>query len=333
MSTVKLGLIGLGEWPRQAYLPVLKSLDAAEVCAVAARSAATQQFAREQFGDGVALYGDYHDLLQDDAVEAVLVALPNTLHAEGTLAAVTSGKHVFYEPPLGHTAEEIDRALGAMRACDRVVQADFELRYLPVIDQVRQLVASRAIGDPLMARVRLWADWGYGGGAWSQNPEDEGFFPWLSCWYLDVLDCVFETPPLRASVVGGHAMNGRLLDHGWATLEYRDGQVGECEFSLVAVDGLEVRLLALGTKGELEADLITGRCRWRGADGAWQEATRPCSEPVHGFAGMRESIADFLAAVQEGRAAKADAEVAARVHQAMLLCAQAEADAYGGRTN
>ena len=63
------------------------------------------------------------------------------------------------------------------------------------------------------------------------------------------------------------------------------------------------------------------------------EPRRACSEPIHGSAGMRESIAGFLAAVQEGRAAKADAEVAARVHQAMLLCAQAEADACGGRTN
>ena len=62
MNPVKLGLIGLGEWPRQAYVPVLKELDTVRVCAVAAQSSATQEYAREQFGSQTAVYDDYRDL-------------------------------------------------------------------------------------------------------------------------------------------------------------------------------------------------------------------------------------------------------------------------------
>ena len=324
MNTIRLGLIGLGEWPRQAYVPVLKELADVEVCAVAARSDATRAFAREQFGDGIALYDGYAALLADGNVEAVTVALPNTLHAEATRAAVASGKHVFYEPPIGHTAAEIDGAVEAMRASRAVLQADLELRYLPVIDFVRELLASDAIGDAIMARVRLWADWGYGGGKWNQNPEDEGFFPWLGCWYLDVLDCVFSAEPVRANVIGGRAMNGRLTDHGWAALEYEGGRVGEFELSLVAVEGLEVGLNVLGTRGEIVADVVNGACRWRGKDGAWQEESRAATEPFCGFAGMRECMADFVTAIREGRPARADAEVSSRVHRAMLACAEAD---------
>ena len=326
MDTVKLGLVGLGEWPRVAYVPVLKELAAAEVAAVAARTAATQQFARERFGDSVTTYSDYHDLLKDDRVEAVMVALPNELHAEGIQAAAASGKHLFFEPPIGHTHEEVRRILALMSASSRVVQADFEVRYLPVMDFVRAQIVSAAIGDPLMAKVRLWANWGYGGGNWNQNPEKDGFFPWLGCWYLDLLDCVFAASPTRVNVTAGYAMNGRLMDHGWAALDYADGRLGEFEFSLVAVEGLTVSLTVLGTRGELDAELTTGRCRWRTKGSDWQEATHDCARPMHGFVGMRESIAGFLSAIQHGRPAEANVAVIRRVHEAMLACAQSEAE-------
>ena len=325
MDPVKLGLIGLGDWPRKAYVPVLKELDAARVHAVSVRSAASREYARRQFGD-VKLYEAYPDLLADDNVDAVLLALPNDVHNEAMHAAVASGKHVFYEPPIGHTEGELRRTFSAMAASDRVIQADLELRYLPVIDAVRGLVAAGTIGEVLMAKIRLWCDWGYGGGDWSQNPEEEGFFPWLGCWYLDVLDCVFEDPPLEAAVVGGHAANGRLMDHGWASLEYPGDRIGQFEFNLVAPAGLDIRLGVLGTGGEVEADLKSGQCRRRGTDGVWQEATYPASEPAHGFEGMRECIADFLDAVASGRRPKADVEVARRVHAAMLACARSEAE-------
>jgi len=326
MNPIKLGLIGLGEWPRQAYVPVLKQLDTVRVCAVAARTSSTQDYALEQFGSQTVIYDDYRYLLEDENVEAVTLALPNELHSEAMQAALASGKHVFYEPPIDHTEEGLRRTLSAMAASDRVIQADLELRYLPVIDAMGRLVASGTIGDVLMAKIRLWCNWGYGGGKWNRNPEEEGFFPWLGCWYLDVLDCVFESPPLTASVVGGHAANGRLMDHGWAMLEYPNGRIGQFEFNLVAVAGLDIRLSVLGTQGELEADLGSGHCRWRTADAAWQEAVHPASQPVHGFEGMRECLVDFLDAVGSNRAPKADVEVARRVHAAMLACARAEGE-------
>ena len=97
MKPIRLGLAGLGSWPRQAYLPVLKELDTAEVCAVAARSEGSRRFAVEQCGDAITLYDDYRALIEDEAVEAVLLALPNRFHVDGLQAAIGAGKHVFYE--------------------------------------------------------------------------------------------------------------------------------------------------------------------------------------------------------------------------------------------
>jgi len=326
MKSVNLGLIGLGGWPREAYVPVLKELSEVRVAAVAARSAATRRFAQEQFGRSVALYDSYEELLRDETVDAVMLALPNRFHAESLQAAAASGKHVFFEPPAGSTESDVRQTLAALSAAEGVVQCDLELRCLPVVDHVRELTAGGAIGDPLMAKIRLWADWGHGGGEWRVSPEEASFFPWLACWYLDLLDCVFEAEPVRAHVAGGYAMNGPMMDHGLAALEYPGGRVGEFEFSLVAVAGLDIELTVLGRGGELVADLVSGRCRRRGHDGVWEESMHDCSRPKHGFEGMRESIVDFVRAVREGRPPRADLAVTSRVHAAMLACAKSEAE-------
>jgi predicted dehydrogenase len=325
MNCVRLGLIGLGEWPRQAYVPVLKDIQSVDVCAVAAKSSATRQYARQQFGEKVVVYSDYHDLLEDPAVDAVTLAVPNPIHAEALDAAVSAGKHVFYEPPIAHSPEAILRILAAMAASERVIQPDLELRYLPVIRALGECLRAGTIGDPLMASVRLWCNWGYGGGRWNYNPQEEGFFPWLGCWYLDLLDCVFAAAPERATVTGGHAANGRLMDHGWVSLEYPAGRIGRFEFNLVAVSGLEVGLSVLGSGGELDADVIRGDLRWRGPDGASHEAANPASQPACGFVGMRECLSRFIESVCAGLPAEANIDVARRVHAAMVGCVQAEA--------
>jgi len=257
-------------------------------------------------------------------VQAVMIALPNHLHSEAIEAAAATGKHLFFEPPLGLTATEIRRALHALSFRGGVAQADMELRCLPVMDLVREQLQAETIGKPLMAKARLGCDWGYGGGEWVPEVESQGVFLWLGCWYLDLLDWVYKAAPTTASVVGGYAMNGRVMDYGCATLAFPDQRVGSFEFNLLAMEGTQITLWVAGTEGELEADLLSGGCRWRGRKQPWQEIRRPCSEPVHGFAGMRESISGFVTAVLHARRPRADVEACRRVHETALACTEAE---------
>jgi predicted dehydrogenase len=259
-------------------------------------------------------------------VEAVMIVTPNELHSRAVTTALQSGKHVFFEPPLGLNSDEISSALRVMAASPLVIQADLELRHVPVLKAVRKKVADGLLGDLHTAKVRLWCDWGYGGGKWLDEVERQGFWLWLSCWYLDVLDAVWGVAPVRVSVVGGQAMNRSLTDHGWATLTYPGGRIGCFEFSLVAMGGQETSLAIQGTAGELHADLWSGACRWRHRGGKWIEETIPCAQPPHGFAGMHESIASFLAAIAKSAPVKANLAIVRRIHQAALACAASEAE-------
>ena len=319
-----IGIIGFGQWARQAYAPLLDEMPQVRVVAVSARSHNTRELAKQTFGTGTNTFEDYHDLLSESTVDAVLIALPNSLHAPVLQAAARSKKHLFFEPPVAEDSETATHVLDALAASGCVVQADLELRYLPVMDDVLAYLQSGAIGEPLMAKIRLWCNWGYGGGAWYDEVQEQSFFLWLGCWYLDVLDCIFKQAAIQASVVGGRHSNGTLMDAGWASLVYSGGGIGQLEFNLVIPQETTIELTVACQSGEIVADLQNGKWRWRGETDDWNLEHTPASTPAYGFVGMRESLQGFLDTIHRGGKPRANVDVMRRIQHAAQLCAEAE---------
>jgi len=324
MEVIRIGLVGFGGWPQQAYAPLLKELPGVRVIAAAARSEQTRNLARETFGDDIAVTSDYRQVLEADDIDALMIALPNALHAEALLAAAKFNKHVFFEPPAANDPEMATRVLDTLEQCTGIVQADLELRCLPVLEAVRDQISGGIIGSPRMAKIRLWCDWGYQGGPWFKEAQGQSFFHWLGHWYLDVLDLIFGKPATRVTVLGGHASNGTLMDHGWVSLEYPGGLLGQFEFNLTLPQETVIEVNMACARGELWADLKTGKWKYRGEAGEWYEEHSPASEPVCGFEGMRESIYEFITAIRTSKPPRAGLEVARRVQLSAQLCVDAE---------
>ncbi len=319
-----IGIIGFGQWARQAYAPLLAEMPKVQVVAVSARSHTTRALAKQTLGPGTKTFEDYHDLLNDVTADAVLIALPNSLHPSALQAAAGSKKHLFFEPPVAANSETATHVLNVLAASGCVVQADLELRYLPVMDDILACLQSGAVGEPLMAKIRLWCNWGYTGGAWYDEVQGQSFFLWLGGWYLDVLDCIFKQNAIQASVVGGRHSNGTLMDAGWASLLYSSGGIGQIEFNLVVPQETAIELTVACRSGEIIADLQTGRWRWRGETGDWHLEHTPASTPTYGFVGMRESLRGFFDTIDAGGSPRANVDVMRRVQHAAQLCAEAE---------
>jgi predicted dehydrogenase len=81
---------------------------------------------------GAAAYGSYHDLLKMPEVEAVVICLPNALHAEVAVAALEQGKHVYLEKPLATSLDEAQRVVTAWRRAGVVGMIGFNYRFNPL---------------------------------------------------------------------------------------------------------------------------------------------------------------------------------------------------------
>ena len=97
--------------------------------------------------NGLALSANLQDALDDDDVQAVVLATPHTLHEEQILAAAVAGKHVFCEKPLALTRASAKRSVAACEAADVVLGMGHERRFEPAMLEITELVKSGGLGE------------------------------------------------------------------------------------------------------------------------------------------------------------------------------------------
>jgi D-xylose 1-dehydrogenase (NADP+, D-xylono-1,5-lactone-forming) len=130
----------------EKVLPSALASDGVEVAAIASRSKDRARAVADSGGIAEA-YGSYKELLASDLVDAVYVALPNSLHVEWCLAAIRSGKHVICEKPLARDPSEVERVFDAAGEAGLVVTEAFMYRHHPQTRKLASLLASGDIGD------------------------------------------------------------------------------------------------------------------------------------------------------------------------------------------
>lgn len=93
-------------------------------------------------------YDDWRDALASNIpAELVIVALPDALHYEATLAALEAGYHVLCEKPLVRAKEEAERLQRAQAESSRLVMVGYELRFSRYFSEIKAVIDSGAIGQ------------------------------------------------------------------------------------------------------------------------------------------------------------------------------------------
>jgi predicted dehydrogenase len=150
MTMVRWGLLSTARINRRV-IPAIRSSSRGSLVAVASRSAeAAQAYASEW--EIPRAFPTYEALLESDGVDAVYVSLPNHLHAEWTVRALRSGKHVLCEKPLALTLDEVDRMSDAARETGRVLAEAFMYRHHPQTKIVGDWVRAGRLGEVHYAR-------------------------------------------------------------------------------------------------------------------------------------------------------------------------------------
>ena len=104
-------------------------------------------------------YASFDDLLADDGVRVVHVTSPNDLHTSQAEAALRAGKHVLCEKPLAMTSEESARLVGLAAETGLVNATNFNIRYYPLNQHARSLIADGGLGEVRLVTGRYFQDW------------------------------------------------------------------------------------------------------------------------------------------------------------------------------
>lgn len=95
------------------------------------------------------------DVLNDDSVDAVVIAVPHHLHREVAVKSAEAGKHVIVEKPLATTLSDADAMIDACKRADVALSVLFSFRYEPRITRARELVMADAIGEPIATSIQF----------------------------------------------------------------------------------------------------------------------------------------------------------------------------------
>ena len=88
----------------------------------------------------------FDDVLEDDAVEAVVVATPVVTHGELARQALLAGKHVFVEKPIALTADEAEEVVALAEERELALMPGHLLLYHPGVRRLKAIVESGELG-------------------------------------------------------------------------------------------------------------------------------------------------------------------------------------------
>lgn len=252
---------------------------------------------------------NYEELLDDPAVEAVIVATPTDTHATLMAQAARRGKHIFCEKPIALTLEATRTAIDAVRAAGVILQIGFNRRFDPVHVAAHEAILRGDIGEPwiikLVGRDPRIAPLSYlkvsGGQFKDQAIHEFDAARWLLGREVE------EVYATGSALVDPAVAELGDVDTSLTTLRFSGGALGLVDSCRQAVYGFDVRTEVHGSEGKLMIG-YEGRSAV-----TLLEPNRASHDHIDWFlerfdAAYRAEVADFVECVQTGRAPRAVGE-------------------------
>ena len=104
-------------------------------------------------------YNSLEELARDESVDVVHVCTPNYVHFEQSRACLEAGKHVMCEKPLAMNTHESSQLIELAKTHKRVGGVTYNLRYYPLCQEARSIIARGLIGEPRLAHGSFLQDW------------------------------------------------------------------------------------------------------------------------------------------------------------------------------
>jgi scyllo-inositol 2-dehydrogenase (NAD+) len=253
-SKLNIGLVGVGRMGIAYARYLAARVPGATLYAVSDVRAEAAEATRAEFGATKA-YPNFHDLLNDKAVDAVVVMTPTKLHKEVVLAAARAKKPIFCEKPLSLSLDDAKQMQDAVTASGVFFQLGFMRRFDAGYAAAKKKIAAGAIGKPCVFKStskdkeRPSVDY--------LRPENSGglFIDMgihdfdLARWFIGDVATVYST----GGVLAYPEMEGiGDWDNAITNLRFTNGCIGMVSLSRNGVYGYGIHTEILGTEGTIQ---------------------------------------------------------------------------------
>lgn len=150
---LKIGIIGAGRIGKVHAQSICNYVSTAKVKTIAdpLMSEETAAWARSLGIENAVK--DYHEILNDPEIGAVLICSSTDTHSPISLEAIRAGKHIFCEKPIDHDTAKIKEVLSAVEAAGLKYQVGFNRRFDHNFEAVRNAVLQNRVGDVEIVKI------------------------------------------------------------------------------------------------------------------------------------------------------------------------------------
>jgi predicted dehydrogenase len=198
---------------------------------------------------------DYHDLLEDAAIEAVFVTSSTSTHREVVTAAAGAGKAIFCEKPIALALEDTDAMIAAIDGAGVMFQAGFMRRFDSGYVAAKEQIEAGVIGKPVtfksVGRDPFCPDLEY-----ARPSVSGGLILDMAIHDFDLGRWLMADEVKRVQTEGGTLAFPQLntvgdIDNAVVNMLFEGGALGNVEVSRNAIYGYDIRTEILGTEGGL----------------------------------------------------------------------------------
>ncbi|WP_159588002.1 Gfo/Idh/MocA family protein [Chelativorans xinjiangense] len=250
---------------------------------------------------------DWHALLNNNSVDAVVIATPHHMHTEIAVAAIEAGKHVLLEKPMAPTPWDCGAIEAAASRSNTILTIGHVMHFFRPIMVAREILASGRLGRPMTGMsslVKLWME--SNRRPWHLDPRTGGgMLMTAGIHALDQLVWLMDSRVAAVTALGGAFFHDQAADDtAYLGLRFLDGRIGQVS-SIGYRDGaVSSKLQIVCEDGVLDVDLNSGvrvgqGTLWSPVADSWQAD------------GMDEAVyrewTDFLHAIESGGSPPVDA--------------------------
>ena len=201
-------------------------------------------------------YENFDEIVRNPAVDAVYVALPNSMHAEYTIRAAKAGKHVLCEKPMCLNVAEAERMISACKTANVKLMIAYRCHYEPTNLRAIQLIRSGALGQ--VQAIDSPFGFNISPGEWRLSKKmagggplfDVGIYSLNACRYLTGEEP--EHISAYASVIDHDGRFNEVEENIAWTMRFPSGIVASCTTTYGA--NMAGYFRVYGSKGWLQVD-------------------------------------------------------------------------------